>query len=136
MKYLKVFLLALVLSLSANIFSQTLPEQQTVKTTTYTIKGSVVDTTAKAVAYPTVSVKKDSTAFDYSDRYSGNGDGTFEFQYTSAAGTLFVNISADTKVSENRTVVLASEPIIDLGRITSATAKSWQAWLWWHTSHL
>ena len=118
MKYLKVFLLALVLSLSANIFSQTLPEQQTVKTTTYTIKGSVVDTTAKAVAYPTVSVKKDSTAFDYSDRYSGNGDGTFEFQYTSAAGTLFVNISADTKVSENRAVVLASEPIIDLGRIT------------------
>ena len=117
MKYLKISLLVFALSLSANILAQTQQEVKTVKTTTYTIKGLVVDTAGKAIAYPTVSIKRDSTSFDYSERYSGDADGHFEFNYTSSNDTIFVNISAETKISETRTVVLASEPVIDLGGV-------------------
>ena len=51
MKYLKISLLVFVLSLSANILAQMQQEVKPVKTTTYTIKGLVVDTVGKAIAY-------------------------------------------------------------------------------------
>lgn len=117
MKYLKISLLVFVLSLSANILAQMQQEVKPVKTMTYTIKGLVVDTAGKAISYPTVSIKRDSTSFDYSERYSGDADGRFEFNYTSSNDTIFVNIAAATKTSVTRTVILATETVIDLGRV-------------------
>ena len=117
MKYLKISLLVFVLSLSVNILAQMQQEVKPVKTMTYTIKGLVVDTAGKAIAYPTVSIKRDSTSFDYSERYSGDADGRFEFNYTSSNDTIFVNIAAATKTSVTRTVILATETVIDLGRV-------------------
>ena len=117
MKYLKISLLVFVLSLSANILAQMQQEVQPVQTMTYTIKGLVVDTAGKAIAYPTVSIKRDSTSFDYSERYSGDADGRFEFNYTSSNDTIFINIAAATKTSVTRRVILATETVIDLGRV-------------------
>ena len=54
----------------------------------YTIRGSVVDSIGNTVAYPTISIKNDSTEIEFAERYSGDADGTFEIETKAAPGVL------------------------------------------------
>lgn len=83
----------------------------------YTIRGSVVDSIGNAVAYPTVSIKRDSTEVEFTDRYSGNADGTFEIETKAAPGALWVNITAQTKTSVDKKVTLAESNTVELGKV-------------------
>ncbi|MDO4725836.1 MAG: outer membrane beta-barrel family protein [Porphyromonadaceae bacterium] len=83
----------------------------------YTIRGSVVDSIGNTVAYPTISIKNDSTEIEFAERYSGDADGTFEIETKAAPGVLWVNIAAQTKTSVDKKVTLAESNTVELGKV-------------------
>lgn len=114
--YKKIILMLLCL-ISTNMFSKNNVEELPKQAVVYTIKGLVVDSVGNSVAYPTISLKRDSATLAYSDRYSGLDNGKFEIKYTSADDTVFVNIGAAAKMSENITLSLGANTVIDLGKV-------------------
>ncbi len=87
------------------------------KTQTYRIKGFVTDSMGQPVAYPTISIKADSTTLDYSERHSGDGDGKFDLTTKQTQGSILVNISAAYKASVSKSVVLTESISVDMGKI-------------------
>lgn len=83
----------------------------------YIITGKAVDSTGQAIAYPTVSIRRDSTDTEYAERHSGNTDGTFEVKTKASPGKLWVNIAAQTKTSVDQTLTLGDETKITMGNV-------------------
>ncbi len=117
MQSCKEVLLVLLCVVSTSMFSQNSVVELPKETVVYTIKGVVVDSVGNSVAYPTISLKRDSAAFDYSERYSGLDNGKFEIKYKSADDMVFINIGAAAKMSESITLSLGANTVIDLGKV-------------------
>lgn len=113
MKYLRTLLVLSVVC----IIPRAMLSQEAGKQIVYTIKGAAVDSAGNAVAYPTLSIRTDSTTNNYKVRYSGDGNGRFEAEYKSAADTIYITVDAAAKTSYNRAVVLNDNKLIDLGRV-------------------
>ena len=113
MKYLRTLLVLSVVY----IIPRAMLSQEAGKQIVYTIKGAAVDSAGNAVAYPTLSIRTDSTTTNYKARYSGDGNGRFEAEYKSAADTIYITVDAAAKTSYNTTVVLNDNKLIDLGKI-------------------
>ena len=113
MKYLRALL---VLSVFC-IIPRAMLSQEAGKQIVYTIKGAAVDSTGNAVAYPTLSIRTDSTTTNYKARHSGDDNGRFEAEYKSAADTIYITVGAAAKTSYNTTVVLNDNKLIDLGKV-------------------
>ena len=113
MKYLRALLVLSVVC----IIPRAMLSQEAGKQIVYTIKGVAVDSAGNSVAYPTISIRTDSTTTNYKARYSGEGNGRFEAEYKSAADTIYITVGAAAKTSYNTTVVLDDNKLIDLGKI-------------------
>ena len=98
MKYLRALL---VLSVFC-IIPRAMLSQEAGKQIVYTIKGAAVDSAGNAVAYPTLSIRTDSTTTNYKARYSGDDNGRFEAEYKSAADTIYITVGAAAKTSYNK----------------------------------